>query len=307
MRSVALHPQVEVLLSQMKAAGFPALSSMTPEQCRVVTSTMSAGAPVPDIGESRNVVCGGIPCRLYRPVGSSASDILGVMVWFHGGGWVIGSVDGSDRGCRAMANASGCAVVSVEYRLAPEHPFPAATDDSFAALRGVAAMAAELGVDASRIAVGGDSAGGNIAAVVALRARDEGGPNLAFQLLVYPVTDGSMGTASYVENASGYFLEGADMAWFYDLYAGPRDHWQVSPAAASNLSGLPPALVITASHDPLRDEGEAYGRALLDDGVRATVTRYPGMIHGFFSMTDMLDDAKVAQTEAMSALQRHIG
>ena len=168
-------------------------------------------------------------------------------------------------------------------------------------------MAAELGVDGSRMAVGGDSAGGNIAAVVALRARDEGGPNLAFQLLVYPVTDATMGTGSYAENATGYFLEGADMAWFYDLYEGPRDHWQVSPAAAASFSGLPPALVITASHDPLRDEGEAYGRALLDAGVRATVTRYPGMIHGFFSMTDMLDDAKIAQAEAMSALRRHIG
>ena len=307
MSSVALHPQAEALLTQMKAAGFPGLSSMTPEQCRVVVSAMSAGAPVPEIGEARDVVCGGISCRLYRPVGSAASDVLGVLVWFHGGGWVIGSVDGSDRICRTMANTSGCAVVSVEYRLAPEHPFPAATDDSFNALKGVVAMASELGVDAARVAIGGDSAGGNIAAVVALRARDEAAPNVAFQLLVYPVTDGSMGCASYVENASGYYLERADMQYCYDLYAGPRDHWQVSPLAAPSFTGLPPALIITASHDPLRDEGEAYGQALRNAGVRTTVTRYPGMIHGFFGMTEALDDAKLAQAEAMSALRRHIG
>jgi len=307
MAAVALHPQVQALLAQMRAAGFPALSSMSPEQCRVVTSAMSAGATIPEIGETRDVVCGGVPCRLYRPLGSSASDELGVIVWYHGGGWVIGSVDGSDRTCRAIANASGCAVVSVDYRLAPEHPFPAATDDSFAALVGVAAAAGELGINASRIAVGGDSAGGNLAAVTALRARDEGGPAIAFQLLVYPVTDGSQSSASYTENATGYFLEKDDMTWFFDLYGGPRDHWQVSPIAADDFSGLPAALVITASHDPLRDEGEAYGRALLDAGVKATVTRYPGMIHGFFSMTDPLDDARVAQAEAASALRLHLG
>lgn len=307
MASIELHPQAKVLLEQMKAMGLPPLSSMTPVECREVMTAMSANVPVPDIGETRDVVCNDIACRLYRPVGSSSTDALGVIVWFHGGGWVVGSVDGSDRTCRSLANASGCAVVSVEYRLAPEHPFPAAPDDCFAALRGVVASAAALGIDPSRIAVGGDSAGGNLAAVVALRARDEGGPALLFQLLVYPVTDGSMTSESYTENATGFFLEKTDMEWFYDLYAGPRDHWQVSPSRATDLSGLPSALVITASHDPLRDEGEAYGRALANAGVKATVTRYPGVIHGFFSLTDPLDLARVAVAEAGAALRLHIG
>jgi acetyl esterase len=307
MSSVDLHPQVQALLEQMKVAGLPPLSSMPPAQCREVMAAMSVGASVPDIGSTQDVVCGGIACRVYRPFGSEASETLGAIVWYHGGGWVIGSVDGSDRTCRSLANASGCAVVSVEYRLAPEDPFPAATDDSLAALQGIVASAAELGIDPARVAVGGDSAGGNLAAVTALRARDEGGPALAFQVLIYPVTDGSMASVSYTENATGFFLEKADMEWFYDLYAGPRDHWQVSPLMASSLAGLPPAIVITASHDPLRDEGEAYARALSNAGVRATLTRYPGMIHGFFSMTDPLDHARDALAEVGRALRTHIG
>jgi acetyl esterase len=248
-----------------------------------------------------------VPVRLYRPIGSSPSDVLPVLVYFHGGGWVIGSIDSHDSSCRALANNADCAVVSVEYRLAPEHPFPAGFDDCVGATTWVARNGSELGTDPSRLAVGGDSAGGNLAAAVALHARDNDGPDIAFQLLIYPVTDGSLGSASYVSNEKGYFLTKADMEWFWGLYGAPRDDWRASPIHALDFAALPPALVLTAEFDPLRDEGEAYAARLRDAGVRSSVTRYPGMIHGFFGMGDTLDDARIAVAEAVAALRINLG
>jgi len=242
---------------------------------------------------------GDIPLRLY------ATDHVGLrpaLVYFHGGGFVFGNLDTHDAVCRAIAKASGAVVVAVDYRLAPEHKFPAAVDDSYAATKWVAANAERLGIDAHRIAVGGDSAGGNLATVIALRCRDAGGPALAAQVLIYPVTDVStFETGSHRELAEGYFLTRAAMEWFTGHYLASADHKrhpEVSPLLAPNLSGLPPALIITAEFDPLRDEGEAYARRIQQAGVPVTVTRYPGMIHGFVSMRGVLSGGRQAIQEA---------
>jgi acetyl esterase len=219
---------------------------------------------------------------------------------------VLGSLESHDPPLRTLTNASGCAILSIDYRLAPEHRFPAAVDDCYAATVWAAANAAPLGGDATRMAIGGDSAGGNLVAVVAQLARDRGGPPLRFQLLIYPATDASYDTASYRENGKGYFLEVDGMRWFYDHYLGDtadRTDPRVSPLRTKNLRGLPPALVITAEFDPLRDEGEAYAARLREAGVPVTLTRYHGMIHGFFAMGPVLDQGKKAVAEAAEALR----
>jgi acetyl esterase len=220
---------------------------------------------------------------------------------------VIGDIETHDVVCRELANAGGCMVASVEYRLAPEHRFPVAAEDCYAVTTWLAAHAGELGVDAKRIAVGGDSAGGNLSAVVAQLARDRGGPALAFQLLIYPATDAARDSVSHRENGQGYLLTSDAMTWFLGHYLGndaslhgdPR----CSPLRANDFRGLPPALVITAEYDPLRDEGEAYGERLRAAGVPVTVTRYPGMIHGFFAMGAFLDQGRTAVAEAARALR----
>ena len=231
-----------------------------------------------------------------------------MLVYFHGGGWVIGDLETHDGTVRALAAASGVTVVSVDYRLAPEHPFPAAVDDCLAAVRWVAdpGSATALDIDPGRVAVGGDSAGGNLAAVVAQQLRDDG-PAVRFQLLVYPVTDVRLSHPSIDQNADGYLLTKADMLWFRGHYVG--DHgWTdplVSPLLATEeaVRGVAPALVITAEYDPLRDEGEAYAERLRAAGVAARATRYEGMIHGFFSMGDMIPEGKAAVDEAAEALR----
>jgi acetyl esterase len=268
--------------------------------------------PGPDaLVEDRRVPgpAGDIPVRVYRPL-DAGSTTLPVLVWFHGGGWVIGSVHESDADCRRLAVDGKLTVVSVEYRLAPEHPFPAAPDDCYAVVAWVAAHAGELHVDPSRLAVGGDSAGGNLAAVVSLIARDRRGPAIAFQLLVYPVTDiASMETPSHHENAEGYFLTRHSMLWFRDHYTPDRSTRadpHVSPLHAPDLTDLPPALVITAEFDPLRDEGEAYADRLLAAKVPVTKTRYDGQIHGFFSMNAFLEGGSRAFREAVGALRAAI-
>jgi acetyl esterase len=246
----------------------------------------------------------------------------GVLVFLHGGGWTIGSIETHDAVCRALANGAGVVVVSVEYRLAPESPFPAALDDAEAAVRWVAAHAADLGADPARLAVGGDSAGGNLSAVLAQRFRDDG-PALAFQLLVYPVTDLTLSHPSIDRHAEGYFLTKDTMLWFRRNYLGgdagdgaggnggvvAQTDPRVSPLRAdpAALPGLPPALVLTAEYDPLCDEGEAYGAALREAGVDVTVTRYDGMIHGFFSMGDFVPEGKTALDQASEALARVLG
>jgi acetyl esterase len=246
---------------------------------------------------------GGVPVRVYRP---SPDDGLPVVVYLHGGGWTIGSIDIYDPVTRMLANAADAIVVSVDYRLAPEHPYPQPLDDCWTALEWVTKNAAQFEGDASRIAIAGDSAGGNLAAVCALMARDEELP-LALQALVYPVTDLSNSSVSHTENANGYLLEEQQMDWFVDCYTrGGADiaDWHVSPLRAPGVAGVAPAVVITAEYDVLRDEGEAYARRLADAGVAVEHTRYDGMIHAFFALPAVLDDGRVAIEQVAAALQK---
>lgn len=244
-----------------------------------------------------------IPVRVYWP--QTGSNGLPVVVYFHGGGWVLGGLDSHDPLCRSLANEVGAVVVSVDYRLAPEHRFPAAAEDAYAATAWVHAHATELGAAPSRLAVAGDSSGGNLAAVVALMARDRGGPPLRFQLLVYPVVDYARNTPSYRANAEGYFLTATHMRWYWDQYLGTADGAgpYASPLRAHDLRGLPPAYVVTAEFDPLRDEGEAYAQRLREAGVPVSVRRYDGMFHGFFSLAGLLPAAREANGAAFTALR----
>jgi acetyl esterase len=220
---------------------------------------------------------------------------------------VIGTHDTTDAICRALANRAGCVVVSVDYRLSPEHKFPAPLDDCYAALQWVADNASSIGVDGSRLAVGGDSAGGNLSAVVALKARDQGGPPLRYQMLIYPVTDHDYGTGSYQENGDGYLLTKDMMVWFWDHYLrSPEDGANplASPLRADDLSGLPPAMVVTGEFDPLRDEGEAYAQRLRQAGVPVNHKRYEGQIHAFFQMPGLFPQALVAADAAAAELRK---
>jgi acetyl esterase len=245
-----------------------------------------------------------VPVRIYTPAGGGPFPAL---AWYHGGGWVVGNLETADPTARHLAVETGCVVVSVDYRLAPEAKFPAAADDCYAATKWIADNASEINVDLSRIAVGGDSAGGNLAASVSLMARDRGGPSIVFQALIYPVTERDFSTASYRENADGYLLTLDAMKWYWDHYlksdADSSDPY-AAPAAAKDLRGLPPALVITAAFDPLRDEGEAYARRLQGAGVPTACSRYDGMIHGFYGMSAVIDKGKQAISETAAALRR---
>jgi len=246
---------------------------------------------------------GGIPVRVYTPEGQGPFTGL---VYFHGGGWVIGSIDTHDALCRSIANAAGCVVVSVEYRLAPEHPYPAASEDAYSATCWVAEHAGRLGIDPLRLAVGGDSAGGNLAAVVSLMARDRSGPRLALQLLLYPITDYDLDTASYLRYADGYLLTRDAMAWFWRQYLPDGvspDGPYISPLRVADLSGLPPALVITAECDPLCDEGLAYAERLKAAGVEVAATCYRGMIHGFIRRHRLLRQGRKGLEELASCLR----
>jgi acetyl esterase len=303
-----LDPQARFLLDQLAARGGPALHELTPAQAREAFEAMRVPLPGEPVAELRDLrvrgPAGEIPARLYRPEGAPAR--APALVYFHGGGWVIGSLDTHDSLCKALANRSGACVVSVDYRLAPEHGWPAAAEDCYAATCHVAEEGAALGIDGARLAVGGDSAGGNLAAVVALLARDRGAPRLRHQVLIYPVTDHDFETASYRENGEGYFLTTAMMRWFWDHYvadASRRADPSASPLRAEKLAGLPPATVLTAEYDPLRDEGEAYAARLREAGVPVTCTRYAGQIHGFVSLLDLIDDGRRAAGEIGAALR----
>ncbi len=303
-----LDPQAKAVLDQFASMGGPQLHEMSVAQARELILGMVAlgGEPESIVRiENRTVPgpAGQIPVRIYTPVGTAPFPVL---VYFHGGGWVIGNLDTHDGICRSLANRVGCLVVSVDYRLAPEHTFPAAPEDCYAATRWLAEHAGSLGGDKGRIAVGGDSAGGNLAAVVALMARDRGGPKLAFQLLVYPATDTDFETRSYRENSEGYFLTRADMVWFWNHYA-PRDEDRRNPYAAplraASLRGLPPALVITAEFDPLCDDGNAYAARLREDGVPVRLSQQDGLIHGFFQMGAVIDRGRASVDEGSRALK----
>lgn len=303
-----LDPQAKLLLAQMASMGTPVFQAMSVPEARAFIDSMRAfDGDVEDVAHVEPVTlpgpAGDIPARLYRP---AADGPLPLLVYFHGGGWVIGGLESHAGVCRSLANASGCATLAIDYRLAPEHKFPAAVDDCYAATSWAVAHAATLGADPARVAIGGDSAGGNLTAVVAQLAHDRKGPPLRFQLLVYPATDARYDTPSYYENATGYFLEAEGMRWFYDHYLrddADRSDPRASPLRAAHLRGLPPALVITAEFDPLRDEGEAYATRLREAGTPVTLTRYDGMIHGFFALGPLLDQGKQAIAEAATALR----
>jgi acetyl esterase len=261
------------------------------------------GSPVARV-EDRTIPgpAGDIPVRLYYP---SDQTPLPVLVWYHGGGWVLGTLDQSDHVCRELANTAGCVVVSVDYRLAPEHKFPAGVDDCEAAYYWALDNAASFGGDPRRVAVGGDSAGGNLAAAVSLRAKEAGKALPTFQVLVYPVIDSDFSRASYVENGDGYMLTEVAMRWFWDQYVNsPAElvHPHAAVLRARDLSGLPAALVITAEFDPLRDEGEAYADLLRQANVPVSSTRYDGMIHGFVGNFTLIDRGRDAIQEAADAL-----
>lgn len=306
-----LDEEAKALLEAVAKASRPAYESVGAVAARkLYKETRSAvSPPAPDVALAANMAAPGphgpIPLRYYRPLGAEARAALPVLVFYHGGGWVIGDLDTHDVVCRTLANEGQCAVVSVDYRMGPEHKFPAAVDDAFAALKWVAHEAAHLHVDATRIAVGGDSAGGNLAAVAALMARDAGGPGLRLQLLIYPATDMAMDTASHQAFAEGHLLTRSSMTWFQMMYLnGPADmaDWRASPLKAVSLADLPPAHVIVAGNDPLRDEGEAYAKALQAAGNIATFREFPGSIHGFITMGKVLPQAGQALAESGAAL-----
>ncbi len=309
-----LDPQMKAILDTITAAGGKPFNAMSPDEARAgikLLVQVFGGAPeqVAKV-EDRRIPgpAGEIPLRIYTPASAAPT---GALVYFHGGGWVIGDIESHDEVCRALAKGSGSVVVSVDYRLAPEHKFPAGPEDCHAATKWVAANAAALGVDPNRIAVGGDSAGGNLAAVVAQMARDHGGPKIAFQLLIYPATDWSKESASQREfTRDGYILSRGDMVWFYDHYmtsAADKTKPYFSPACAKSLAGLPSAFVLTAAIDPLRDEGEAYAEALRKAGVAVTAKRYPGVCHGFVMMGAKLDVGKQAIADCCAELRKAIG
>ncbi len=309
---MSLDVYVRNLLDQMAALKAPKLWELGPQAARAATKLSIFRATDTPIGKSEDRKIPGpggeIALRVYTPLGATGNLLPG-FVFFHGGGFVIGDLDTHDDICRCLANGSGCRVVSVDYRLAPEHPFPAAVEDCVAATNWVAAHAAEVGVDPKRLAVGGDSAGGNLAAVVSQLARKDG-PQIVFQLLIYPVTQlGAPDTPSMRENAKGYFLEKDAMDWFTKLYAPDKAHRsdpRLSPLKAADLSGLPPAYVITAGFDPLRDEGRDYADKLDAAGVSVTYVNYPGMVHGFFSMRGLIPKAREAVAAAAAALREGV-
>lgn len=304
-----LHPQVAAIRDRLRRDRVPHLSTLSIEQARAADRAAAAAGtgeaePVAQIREIEIPgPAGQIPARVYRPDGAGP---LPVLVYFYGGGWSLGTLDTCDGVCRMIANAAGCVTVATGYRLAPEHKFPAAVEDCHAGARWVAEHAAELGADATRLAVGGDSSGGNLAAAVALRARDLGGPAIAHQLLVYPNTDHQAGTPSMRDFADEYFFNPASVRWYWGMYlAAPEDGANplASPLRADDLSGLPPATVITAGYDPLRDEAELYASKLQAAGVPAEIIRYGAMMHGFFTMVGVLDTAREAVLEAAGRLR----
>ena len=304
-----LDPTIQMLVDQMRSADRPPMSETSPAEARQAYLMLSAiSGPPADLASIDDLVvpgpAGDIPVRLYRP---SGAEVLPIVVYFHGGGFTIGSIETHDLPCQQLAAQSGCVVASVDYRLAPEHPFPAAIDDCWAATRELARRAAELGADAARLAVAGDSAGGNLAAVVTHLAHDEGGPDIAFQLLIYPAVDARMSFPSIKENGDVPFLSEDTMRWFWGNYAGGQDidvDPKASPLERADLTGLPPAMVITAEYDALRDEGEAYSEALTAAGVATEQRRYDGMPHAFFQMGGLVEPARQAMADAADALRR---
>jgi acetyl esterase len=301
---MSVHPQVQALLERVARSPLPPYHTVSPFVARrIYRDTRAALAPkAPELPEVRLLAFENYALRVYRPI---VGEALPALIYFHGGGWTIGDLDTHDVVCRQLAVGARCAVFSVDYRVAPEHAFPAAVDDCFAAMRYVAQHAAKLNIN--RIAVGGDSAGGNLAATVALLARDAGAPALAFQLLIYPATDQRCATASHERNGQGYLLTRDAIHYFRRAYLpNERDwlDWRASPLLAKSHAGLPPALVITAGYDPLLDEGRAYAERLRAAGVEVVYREFADMVHGFVLFGGVLDAANTAVAECAAALRQ---
>jgi len=299
---VSVHPQVAALLERAAKSPLPPYYEVPAHIARrIYRDTRSALAPKsPEVAEARLLLAPGpVALRAYRPLGAKADEQLPALVYIHGGGWVIGDLDTHDVLCRQLANGARCAVYSVDYRLAPEHPFPAAVDDCIAAVKFAAGRH-------KRIAVGGDSAGGNLATVVALHARDHGGPEIAFELLIYPGIDQRGAHPSVTRNGEGYLLTKKAIAYFRGHYLpNPKDYldWRASPLLAKSLAGLPPAYVITAGYDPLLDEGREYAERMAKQGVDVAYHEYPDMVHGFILFGGVLDTANSAVAECCEKLR----
>lgn len=324
-----LHPQAATFLQQLNQLNLPPMETVPIEvtrrsliaastvkmapadlariETRMISRSRSLDPLLPQAASGPAAADDALQVRIYWPQGTGP---FAACMYFHGGGWVLNNIDTHDDVARRLAEASGCVVVSVDYRLAPEHRYPAAIEDAYTALTWIVDNAKELQVDSGRIAVSGDSAGGNIAAVLCLMARDRGGPKIAFQALIYPITDCDFERPSYRENADGYFLTASQMHWFWQHYVSSPEQMSepyASPLRAESLRGLPPALILTAEYDPLRDEGEAYGAALQQAGVATEVVRYDGLIHAFIKRVDQFDAAIIAIRQIGSALKRNLG
>ncbi len=309
---MALDPESQRLIDLMAAANRPAWHTLTPAAARELYLSLRPAAQGPRpagvsvVDRTIPGPAGDVPVRLYRPAAAPADALLPALVYAHGGGWVFGNLDSHDVLCAQFALEAGIAVLAIDYRLAPEARFPGAFDDVVAALAWVAANGASVGIDANKLAIGGDSAGGNLAAAASIWARDQGGPRLRLQLLAYPVTDALARTDSYRKYEDGFGLNAAAMEWFFDHYTpdrATRDDWRVSPLRATSLAGLPPALVVTAGYDPLRDEGRAYAFRLHQEGTQADLVEFGGMLHGFLSSPMLLHGARRGTSLCAAALR----
>ena len=306
---MTVKPTIQTILDDLQALAAPPVETLTPEAARNGMVQKSASLDRPeDLASVEDAEIPGpataIPVRVYTPKGDGPFPVL---VYYHGGGWMCGDLETHDGYCRHLAIRCGALVVSIHYRRPPEDRFPAAAEDCYAATAWVAENAANWHGDASRLAVGGDSAGGNLAAVVSIMAKERGGPRIRCQVLLYPVIEPDFETASYRENATGYSLTRSMMQWFWDAYApNPQDrlHRHAAPSRAPDLSGLPPAYVITAEYDPLRDEGESYAHRLEQAGVTVTLERWDGMIHGFVRWTEAVEEARQLLDKIREQLDR---
>ncbi len=309
---MALDPESQRLIDLMVAANRPAWNTLSPQDARAQYLALRPAAQGPRPAEVKVVdstipgPAGELPVRIYRPTAAPADAKLPALIYAHGGGWVFGNLDSHDVLCAQLAIEAGIVVFHIDYRLAPEARFPGAFDDVVAGLKWVAANGGSVGIDTSRLAIGGDSAGGNLAAAASIWARDNGGPKLRLQLLAYPVTDAVARSESYRRYEDGYGLNAVTMEWFFDHYTPDkttRSDWRVSPIRATSLAGLPPALVVTAGYDPLRDEGRAYAFRLHQEGTQADLVEFGGMLHGFLSSPMLLHGARRGTTLCAAALR----